>query len=178
MKNPKRVWFTSDLHLDHHNILAYTGRPWSNVMDMNDAIINNINSVVKKTDTLWVLGDFALATLERVKEFTERIQCADKRLVMGNHDKHKLSKYYECGWNRVYDMPVVFEEFILLSHKPRFIEKNSVLYCLSGHSHNSTPHILSRNQMNVSVEVTDYYPVSLQYVLEVIKGEGGHPDEL
>lgn len=52
------IWFTADFHFDHNNILRYCDRPFSNVQEMNRAILDNLNRRVKPNDVLYFLGDF------------------------------------------------------------------------------------------------------------------------
>ena len=40
------LWFTSDLHLGHANIIKYANRPYKDVPEMNEALINNFNALV------------------------------------------------------------------------------------------------------------------------------------
>lgn len=54
------IWFTSDLHLNHSKIIEYCNRPFSNIEEMNEMLINNWNSVVKPKDIVFCLGDIAL----------------------------------------------------------------------------------------------------------------------
>jgi len=56
------IWFTSDLHFNHENILSFSNktRPWHTVKEMNEALITSWNGVVKHDDTVYVLGDFIL----------------------------------------------------------------------------------------------------------------------
>ena len=51
------LWFTSDLHLCHENILTFTQRPFATVDEMARGIIANINECVGESDTLCILGD-------------------------------------------------------------------------------------------------------------------------
>lgn len=37
------IWFTSDTHFGHENVLKLTDRPWETIWQMNDAIVDNIN---------------------------------------------------------------------------------------------------------------------------------------
>ena len=53
------LWFTSDTHFGHANVLGFTDRPWSGIEAMNRGIINNINARVMPGDELYVLGDFS-----------------------------------------------------------------------------------------------------------------------
>ena len=83
------IWFTSDLHLAHRNIISIGGgRPFDSVGRMEAYIIDAINDRVSCADTLWVLGDFYMrGTPGKVAPYLERIACADVRLVRGNHDR-------------------------------------------------------------------------------------------
>ena len=40
------IWFTSDTHFGHENVLKFTDRPWETIWQMNDAIVDNINGRV------------------------------------------------------------------------------------------------------------------------------------
>lgn len=37
------IWFTSDTHFGHENVLKFTDRPWETIWQMNDAIVDSIN---------------------------------------------------------------------------------------------------------------------------------------
>ena len=53
------IWFTSDLHLGHRSVIGMCERPFETVEDMNESIIKNFNSCVKKNDIVYILGDIA-----------------------------------------------------------------------------------------------------------------------
>ena len=44
--NPDKVFFTSDLHIGHKNIIEYSHRPFSNIEEMNETLIDNWNKTV------------------------------------------------------------------------------------------------------------------------------------
>lgn len=52
------IWFTSDTHFGHENVLKFTDRPWETIWQMNDAIVDNINGRVAVDDELrkWFAG--------------------------------------------------------------------------------------------------------------------------
>ena len=52
------ILMASDLHLNHWNIVKYCNRPFFHVEEMNQALIDNWNSVVTDKDVVWVIGDF------------------------------------------------------------------------------------------------------------------------
>lgn len=83
------LYFTSDLHLgDEKVLISRSGRPFSNIEEMNNTIIANINSVVGADDELWILGDFAFRVDKvEVQKFRNRINCRNVHLVYGNHDQ-------------------------------------------------------------------------------------------
>lgn len=44
------IWFTSDTHFGHENVLKFTDRPWETIWQMNDAIVDSINGRVAVDD--------------------------------------------------------------------------------------------------------------------------------
>ena len=59
MNSKTKIWFTSDTHFFHNNIIDYCKRPFVNAEEMNEYIIKQWNSVVKPQDEVYHLGDFA-----------------------------------------------------------------------------------------------------------------------
>ncbi len=53
------IWFTSDTHFGHENVLKFTDRPWETIQQMNSVIVANINARVGMNDELYILGDFS-----------------------------------------------------------------------------------------------------------------------
>jgi len=82
------IFFTSDTHFNHANILRYCPRPWSTVEEMNEGLIQNWNSVVGQEDTVYHLGDFAMGDRSKVPEILSRLN-GRIILVRGNHDFSK-----------------------------------------------------------------------------------------
>ncbi len=79
------VWFTSDHHFGHANIIKYCNRPYNSVAHMNALMETAWNSVVEPGDTVYYLGDFAMQP-NMVTEILPRLN-GTKILVAGNHDK-------------------------------------------------------------------------------------------
>lgn len=167
------TWFTSDQHFWHKNIIRYCSRPWNSgkdadgnlvisdedVVRMNEALIMGWNSVVGKDDIVWMLGDFAFGDKSRIPEIVSRLN-GRINLVLGNHDMQKIGFYYDAGFNRVYDKPVILNRFIMLSHTPfEFVPDGFVN--IFGHVHsNSIYQTWSRNGVCACVERHEYKPVS------------------
>ena len=88
-KIKRNVYFTSDFHLFHHNVIRFDSRPFVDVHEMHKVIEERWNEVITKDDTVIYLGDLTFARRED-KAFVEamvgRLK-GDIHYVMGNHDK-------------------------------------------------------------------------------------------
>ncbi len=85
------IWFTSDTHFGHNNIIGYTNRPFVTAQQMEEVLIHNINSLVAEKDELYHLGDFWFHSNGKkweneVNRILARIKCKKVHLVCGNHD--------------------------------------------------------------------------------------------
>ena len=78
-------WLTSDLHFGHVNIIRYCDRPFSNVVEMNMALVARWNAQVDPGDVVWVLGDLCMGHLDDSLRFVSMLN-GQIRLVPGNHD--------------------------------------------------------------------------------------------
>ena len=79
-------YYISDLHFDHTNVIKFDNRPFKDIEEMNNTIINNWNNVVKGGDIVYVLGDFCFGNTERTNEIFNKLN--DKIiLIRGNHDR-------------------------------------------------------------------------------------------
>jgi len=56
--NKDKLWFTADNHFFHENIIKFCERPFKNVEDMNQKLIQNWNAVVTKDSDVIIAGDF------------------------------------------------------------------------------------------------------------------------
>ena len=57
-----KVYFTSDTHFYHSNIIGFCKRLFKNVEDMNETLIENWNQVVSQDDIVFHLGDFCMGS--------------------------------------------------------------------------------------------------------------------
>lgn len=102
-------YFTADLHFGHDNIMkpdyadrgAYLKRLLGGrepTIQEHDAwIIGNINTYVKPTDNLWILGDISFwKSAYYTLSLIEQLECKHIRLISGNHDSALLSVYQSC----------------------------------------------------------------------------------
>ncbi len=88
------IYFTSDEHYWHSNVIRYCGRPHKEAQEMNEDMILKHNAIVRPDDKVYRLGDFSLA-FRAVENYAARLM-GEKYLVPGNHDfchsYHKKSR--------------------------------------------------------------------------------------
>ena len=171
------IYVTSDTHFNHINILKYepTSRPFASLIEMNEAIIENWNAVVKPEDTVIHCGDFFMGRLDEIEPIIKRLN-GNIILVRGNHDtKSRLDLYKELGIeiHDIYYLPYKGRYFIFCHFpiaSPEFInmvrKDNSEVIICYGHIHsNATPGYID-GTYHVGVDTNNLTPISLQQVWE------------
>ena len=154
-----QVFFISDLHLGHRNILKYSPNrfPGVTTVDEHDqALMDTWNQTVNRKDLVWVLGDVAMTRegLDKVAGLNGR-----KKLVLGNHDEFSMYEYLDyfdhvCGLAKEYGA--------WLSHAPIHPDELRGKKNIHGHLHSKT--IPDERYINVSVEQCGGVPVPLDFV--------------
>ena len=179
------IWFTSDLHHGHANILRHCpDRPWDTVDQMDRGLIANINALVMPTDDLYVLGDFTAhgTKIADVRRYRSRIMCRHVFLVRGNHDKHFAETGLESpfNWERDYFELRCPEAKAVLFHypieAPSWHGSHAGSYMLHGHIHSAGPAYNERQRerglrrMDVGVDAQGMFPVSIREVVRFFEG--------
>jgi calcineurin-like phosphoesterase family protein len=151
------VFFISDTHFGHANIIQYGNRPFADVTEMNQEMVLRWNSAVTKRDTVYHLGDLGMGkeSLELIKHLNGR-----KILIIGNHDTLPMTDYIEA-FSKVHAM-LTYKGY-WLTHCPMhpnelFGKKN-----IHGHIHNKT--IDDERYINVSVEQINYTPMPFERIV-------------
>ena len=85
------IWFTSDPHYFHKNVIRLCNRPFENLHVMHEHMIQEWNKRVKPNEKVYVLGDFAFSGWTLTKKILDRLN-GHKILILGNHDlaAHKM----------------------------------------------------------------------------------------
>lgn len=156
------VFFVADTHFDDENLRMYENRPFADAASMNKAIIENWNSVVSDDDEVFLVGD--VGNGKYISELKGR-----KYLIKGNHDVLSNEEYRKMGFAEVYDYPIVYNDFWLVSHEPMYICRNMPYANIFGHVHNNPIYKkVSSRSYCVSVDRTDFMPVDFtQIAMEV-----------
>lgn len=174
------IWFTSDLHLSHFNVIKYSNRPFSSVQQMNEELIKRWNNKVAQNDTIYVLGDFCWGwNSNQIQETLDKLN-GIKYFIYGNHDKlnpHKLAN----RWAEIvpYKRIVIEDKRVILSHYP-IAEWDCAWHGsvhLYGHTHGKfnlaeftklMPH-QNTNCMDVGVDTHNYEPWSWDEIKEKLQ---------
>jgi calcineurin-like phosphoesterase family protein len=157
-------WFISDTHFGHKNILKWGRSQFSSTEHMDEMMVENWNSVVKKGDLVYHLGDVFFGPKDNFKKLWPRLN-GSKRLIIGNHDD---VKYLSSGgffqktmlWRVWNDKPLLFTHVPVhpANIQERIIEKGGIN--VHGHTHfNGSPEGPYRS---VCVELNNYTPVNLE----------------
>lgn len=164
------IYFTSDLHYGHANIISLCNRPFRNVNEMNQVLINNWNKVVTKNDTVYILGDIAhRVPVEKVNEFINQLN-GKKILVKGNHDEDYDENLFEeiCDFKEIKYHKVHFS----LMHYPllEWPGYYSGAICLHGHQHNNAKYNEEMKKegilrYDVGVDANEFTPVSIEEIM-------------
>lgn len=178
----KNVFFTADSHFGHLGVCQFLRddgsklRPFSTAEEMDEVLIARWNERVKPEDKVYHLGDVvinrrAMKTLYRLN--------GDKVLIKGNHDIFDLKEYLKHfrdirGYHVMGGM--------ILSHIP-IHEESLGRFGVNVHGHLHYRRVMRDNGYGgqivdhryhcVSVEHTDWAPISFDELKERVRAEGG-----
>lgn len=185
------IWFYSDPHFDHKNIIKYDGRPFNSVEEMNNALIERYNSIVKPEDIVVWVGDCFLGRTQNAKDIM-KILNGKKVLIRGNHDKRR-TQMLNLGFDWVCESMClnIAKELVNVSHYPyhptwlqrlfRKVDvrklhkrlKNDGKWLIHGHTHlGYGKKALQGRQINVGCMFWGYKPVSITTIEQIIQTGG------
>jgi len=174
--NTQKIWFTSDHHFGHKNIIQLSQRPFADADEMNEIMIQRWNEKIGKDDTVYHLGDFALMSPGKLRQLRERLN-GKIYLVTGNHESGALGCPDCFEWIKdYYELTVNDEEahkgqrFIVLFHYAMKVWNASHYgtWHLYGHSHGSLPDDETSLSFDVGVDCHDFYPLSYNDVKNIM----------
>lgn len=174
------IYFTSDLHFEHENIIRLCSRPFRDATEMNNILIYNWNNVVRDNDIVYILGDITMnKDPEIARKYLERMT-GKKTLIQGNHDYfvknyrahnfdffEEVTFYKEINYNK--------QRFVLM-HYP-LLDWNHMYrgsYMLHGHMHNKEIYnynnkISGIKRYDVGVDANNFTPVSIDKIMGYFK---------
>jgi len=161
------TYFTSDTHFFHFNIISYSKRPFKDVEEMNEKMIEIWNSIVGQDDVIYHLGDFCMGIKEEnTPKILKRLN-GYKILIRGNHDM-KPDKMIAAGFNEVHEKLFIetYKGPVFLCHYPtpngHWSEQAEYHFC--GHIHEMWKK--KEKMINVGVDVWDFCPKTAQELFD------------
>ena len=171
-----------------------TDRKTVRVHDMEDAIIENFNKLIKPNDTLYILGDVSHGTAdpgtqEHVRKFLRRFNTTHLRMIIGNHDLSFYDRKYDALYGGLFEsiepngrIEIPFSsgvETVYLSHFP--FREDLGRYDLGfapnalprdghkllfGHTHQAGKAGNHPDSLNIGLDAWDMQPVSMEQVID------------
>ena len=176
----ENLYFTADSHFNHANIIKFCNRPFNNVEQMNETLIDNWNQVVGKDDIVFHLGDFCLGGAAEWTKLLDRLN-GKIYLILGNHDLKNIRQGFIQRFEHValQMFITVDKQKMYLSHYPFLCFEGGYkdVWQLFGHVHtrkNNTGidaerlQYLYPTQYDVGVDNNDFMPVSFEEVKAII----------
>lgn len=178
-------FFTADEHYEHDNsnggIIFMCNRPFKNLVEMREALIDNHNSVVKKGDHTFHLGDmfWKHCSEELARKILKSLN-GQHSIVWGNHDEvaskivdafrgnYQATSFSQAGYRSVW-----------LSHYAHRVWPGSHkgTYHLFGHTHGVLPD--HRRSHDAGVDANNYFPISQDQLRTMMEAKGTlPPDEI
>lgn len=174
-----KIFFTSDLHFGHKNIIRFDNRPFTSVEEMDQALIRNWNAKVSEEDTVYVLGDISWHSDAKTFEIFNLLH-GHKILIKGNHDRvHGKVRHCFDEISDYKEIDVDGHKIVLCHYPIIFFNRHHYgAYMFYGHVHNSHEWQMTDNYRyeleqldikcniyNVGVMVQSYEPVTFEEVL-------------
>lgn len=174
------VYFTSDLHFYHDNVIRFANRPFRDAEEMNRKLIERWNSRVTSQDDVYILGD---VTMKGPALAQEMLSCLKGRkyLVKGNHDHFVEKKEFNRSlfvWVKDYAEITVENTRFILFHYP--IEEWNGFFResihLHGHQHNHENYNFEQwkkgiRRYDVGVDANYMSPVSAEEIVAFFQME-------
>lgn len=174
------TFLVSDWHFSHVGATVWKfddgtkQRPFDNIEEMDEAIVERHNSVVRPKDKVYVLGDCAMN--RKALRHIERLN-GDKVLIKGNHDMAPVEDFLKYFRDiRAYHVM----DKLLLAHIP--VHPASLARWRGQiHGHLHTDRVMKWGDVvcyedpryyNVSVEQINYTPVPFEQVNDIFKERG------
>ncbi|WP_299896721.1 metallophosphoesterase [uncultured Aquimarina sp.] len=175
--NPSKIFFTSDHHFGHSNIIKHSNRPFQDASEMNEVLIQKWNEKVSKNDQVYHLGDVGLTNPKKLQKILDRLN-GRIYLIKGNHEKSALACKDRFEWIKDYhELKIQDNDFqknkqmIVLFHYALRVWNSSHWgsYHLYGHSHGNLKDDSSSLSIDVGVDCHNFYPVSYDEIKIIMK---------
>lgn len=158
------IFFTADEHYGHTNIIKYCNRPFKNVYQMDDVLIQRHNEKVHKNDIVYHLGDFCLKKNVHVLEYVYKLK-GTHIFLKGSHDR-----WLKESHAKILTINKKGTQITLCHYSMRTWPRSHYnTWHLYGHSHGKLPGI--GKSMDVGVDTNNFYPYSLDEIEKIMNSK-------
>lgn len=169
------IFYTADQHFGHKNIIKFCNRPFKDIKEMDEVLIENWNNRVMADDTVYLLGDLIFRSDKHASWYIEKLN-GIKHLILGNHD-YKWIK--NCNLQKYFASVSTYIEIndgetrLAISHYPMLSWGGAARGTLHIHAHvhnNREGFVFETlqqmdNAFNAGVEINEYKPVTLEELI-------------
>lgn len=166
----EKIYFFSDAHFDHKNIIKYCNRPFNSTHEMNQALVENWQKSVGINDTVFFLGDMSYGRDRKPIDYWLGKLAGKISYIRGNHDTDIINRANVI--NSHYGIKYRDYQFLLMHdpHRPNGYDG----WIIHGDKHNNNlkdyPLINQKNKtVNVCAELLDYSPINLDKIITLIE---------
>lgn len=156
-----RVWFTADSHFGHANIIKYCKRPFETADEMDACMVQAWNTVVRKDDIVYHLGDFAISRDPRtVRRIFSQLN-GSKFLTPGNHDAAATKALPWACTDHIQTKTVEGVQLVMCHYAMRvWPGSHHGSIQLYGHSHGTLPG--THASLDVGVDCWGFAPIGIE----------------
>lgn len=165
------IFFTSDTHFGHANIIKYCNRPFADVTEMDEQMTARWNAKVKPGDVVYHIGDFSLAKDASLIQNYAKALNGQIHLILGNHDQKRVQFLKGFADVKPYKEVKIGDQKIIMCHYAfkTWNGSHRGSWDLHGHSHGSLPKDMNAKQIDVGVDCWNFTPISFEEVAEEMK---------
>ena len=177
------IYFTSDTHFFHKQVINFDNRPFKDLEEMQETMIQLWNNTVSKNDIVYHLGDFAFSSPAKWKPIVKRLN-GSINLIRGNHDIQNVATLRrlvidgEPLFNDVGDIeyltlggiPLILCHYGYEDYDGRYSSRSPMdcgNWLLHGHTHR--PSEPDKRMINVGCMNWNYTPVSWVEIAGIIR---------
>lgn len=194
------IYFTSDLHIGHKNIVRGISiwpsgyRDFDTLEEHNSTILKEINKIVNHDDELYILGDLSFNSHREIAKILDQINCNNIYFIIGNHDKSFIKRfnlhgqdmitqlaqtkpsYSKIKWVGYYKELEYNKTKIVLCHYPIASWNKMYKGALQLHGHSHARYTPNGKQLDVGIDSAYNYfkewrPFSIDEVFKILSNK-------
>lgn len=168
------IFFASDAHFFHKRIIEFDGRPFADLNEMHETLIENWNNAVRPHDVVFYLGDLCFSGITRFNEVASRLN-GFIHFITGNHDDYNIVlksgrfltvQHYKEIWVKEEGQS---NQFICLMHYPiqQWNRMHSGSFMIHGHNHGTLNNLDFNSRyriLDAGLNTHGYTPISYSQV--------------